>query len=103
MYRVDISADLNDDDGSGYIWAFLDEARDPSQIKTGALVVAGNEDAVAMCEVASLEPAADGGTIVHLRVLPGLVEDYLGVAGRAVVSTGTSPPFLPPGFTVIGV
>jgi hypothetical protein len=86
VYRVDISADLNDDDGSGCIWAFLDEARDPSVIKTGALLVAGNEQAAAMCEVSRLEPAADGDTIVHLRVLPGLVEDYLSVAGRAVVS-----------------
>jgi hypothetical protein len=86
MYRVDISADLNDDDGSGCIWAFLDEARDPTLVKAGALLVAGDEDAAAMCEVADLEPAADGGIIVHLRVLPGLVEDYLGVAARAVVS-----------------
>jgi hypothetical protein len=86
MYRVDISADLNDDDGSGYIWAFLDEARDPSEIKAGALVVAGDEDAAAMCQVISLAPAADGGTIVHLRVLPGLVEDYRGAAERALAS-----------------
>ena len=27
-YVVDITADLNDDDGSGEIWALLDEARD---------------------------------------------------------------------------
>jgi hypothetical protein len=67
MYRVDISADLNDDDGSGCIWAFLDEARDPALVKVGALLVAGDEDA-AMCAVAGLEPAANGDTIVHLRV-----------------------------------
>jgi hypothetical protein len=103
MYRVVISADLNDDDGSGYISAFLDEARDPGQIKIGALVVAGDEDAAAMCEVVSLEPAADGGTIVHLRVLPGLVEDYLGLARRAVASANTPDSPMPPGFTVIRV
>jgi hypothetical protein len=38
-----------------------------------------------MCEVVSLEPAADGGTIVHLGLLPGLIEDYLSAAGRAVI------------------
>lgn len=38
MYRVDISADLNDDDGNGYLWAFLDEARDPSLVKAGAVL-----------------------------------------------------------------
>jgi hypothetical protein len=86
MYRVDISADLNDDDGSGYVWAFLDEARDPNLVKVSALVVAGNEDTAAMCEVTRLEPAGDGSTIVHLRLLPGMVEDYLGAAERALVS-----------------
>jgi hypothetical protein len=86
MYRVDIGADLNDDDGSGYLWTFLDEARDPSLVKAGALLVAGNEDAAAMCQVTRLEPVGDGSTMVHLRVLPGMVEDYLGAAERALVS-----------------
>jgi hypothetical protein len=96
VYHVDISADHNDDDGSGCIWAFLDEARDPLRIKAGALLVAGNEDNAAMCEVVRLEAAADGGTIAYLRVMPGRVEDYLSAAGRAVMSsevaaTGQTP------------
>lgn len=86
MYRVDISADLNDDDGSGYLWTFLDEARDPSLVKAGAVLVAGSQDAAAMCEVTRLEPDGDGSMIVHLRVLPGTVEDYFGAAERALVS-----------------
>jgi hypothetical protein len=49
MYRVDITADLNDEDHTGYLWTFLDEARDPAQITPGALVVAGDEDAAAVC------------------------------------------------------
>jgi hypothetical protein len=32
MYLVDITADLNDEDETGYVWTFLDEARDPGQI-----------------------------------------------------------------------
>jgi hypothetical protein len=31
MYRVDITADLNDEDEAGYVWTFLDEARDPGR------------------------------------------------------------------------
>jgi hypothetical protein len=31
MYRVDITADLNDEDDTGYVWTFLDEARDPAR------------------------------------------------------------------------
>ena len=57
MYRVDITADLNDEDETGYVWTFLDEARDPGQIKPGAIVVAGDQDAAAVCEVIDLAPA----------------------------------------------
>ncbi|HYW85496.1 MAG TPA: hypothetical protein VFB30_19750 [Spirochaetia bacterium] len=85
-YVVDITADLNDDDGSGEIWALLDEARDPSQIEIGALVVAGREYAAAMCEVTGIESAPTRGTLVILRVLPGLVEDYRRAASRALTS-----------------
>ena len=45
MYRVDITADLNDEDETGYVWTFLDEARDPGQIKPGTIVVPGDQDA----------------------------------------------------------
>jgi hypothetical protein len=85
MYRVDISADLNDEDDTGYIWTFLDEARDPAQIRPGALVVAGDPDAAAVCQVIDLAPAGDV-TIVHLRLLPGLVDDYRDLVHRALAS-----------------
>jgi hypothetical protein len=41
MYRVDITADLNDEDHTGYVWTFLDEARDPDVIAPGAIVMPG--------------------------------------------------------------
>jgi hypothetical protein len=85
MYRVDITADLNDEDETGYVWTFLDEARDPGQVKPGALVVAGDQDAAAVCQVVDLVPAGDG-TIVHLRLLPGLVDDYRDLVQRALAS-----------------
>lgn len=80
-YRVDIAADLNDEDETGYVWTFLDEAVDQSRIVPGALVVAGEDDAAAVCVVVNLVPGGDG-TIVHLRPLPGLVEQYLDLAQR---------------------
>jgi hypothetical protein len=83
MYRVDISADLNDEDDTGYVWTFLDEARDPSRITPGALVIAGDDQVAAVCQVVDLAPAGDG-TIVHLRLLPGLVEDYRDLVQRAL-------------------
>ena len=85
MYLVDITADLNDEDEAGYVWTFLDEARDPGQIRPGALVVAGDEEAVAVCQVVDLVPAGDG-MIVHLRLLPGLVDEYRALVERALAS-----------------
>ncbi len=67
MCRVDITADLNDEDETGYVWTFLDEARVPGQIKPGSIVIAGDEDAAAVCQVIDLVPARDG-TIVHLKL-----------------------------------
>lgn len=83
MYRVDITADLNDEDDTGFVWTFLDEARDPQSVVPGALVVAGDSDAAAICHVVDLVPGGDG-TIVHLRILPGLVEDYQQLVRRVL-------------------
>jgi hypothetical protein len=81
MIAVDIRADLNAEDQTGYVWAFLDEARDPSLITPGALVVAGDEDAHAVAAVVDLVEHPNG-TIVHLDVLPGLLDNYLALARR---------------------
>ena len=89
MYRVDVTADLNDEDGTGYVWTFLDEARDPGQIRPGAIVVAGDEDTATVCQVVDLVPAGDG-TVVHLKPLPGLVEDYQALVERSMASWGHS-------------
>lgn len=85
MYRVDITADLNDEDHTGYVWTLLNEARDPAQIRPGAIVVAGDEATAAVCQVVDLVPAGDGA-IVHLKLLPRLVEDYQALAERSIGS-----------------
>lgn len=68
MTRVDIRADLNGEDETGFVWTLLEEADDPSVIRLGAVVVAGSPLTPAVCEVIDLidKPA---GTGVHLRVL----------------------------------
>lgn len=81
MIGVDIRADLNAENQTGYVWAFLDDARDPSLIMPGALVVAGDEDASAVAAVVDLVEHPNG-TIVHLDVLPGAVDNYLALARR---------------------
>lgn len=75
MAHIDIAADLNSEDETGLVWTFLDEAPEPSIIRPGEVVVAGSELTSAVCEVVDLveKPA---GTVVHLRVLPGTIEQY---------------------------
>jgi hypothetical protein len=83
VVRVDITCDLMDEDETGYVWTFLREAHDPELIVPGAIVVAGDEDAPAVAEVVDVidKPA---GRVVHLRVLPGVIEDYEAVVKRAL-------------------
>ncbi|MCU1450496.1 MAG: hypothetical protein JWP02_2666 [Acidimicrobiales bacterium] len=79
--RIDIPADLNTEDETGFVWTFLDEATNPSMIRPGEVVVAGSELTPAVCEVVDLveKPV---GTIVHLRILPGSVEQYRDLVHR---------------------
>ena len=83
MINVDITCDLSDEDETGYIWAPLDEARDPSLIFPGAIVVAGDEDTPAVVEVVDVVDKS-AGTVAHLRLLPGTVEDYQRLVKRVV-------------------
>lgn len=83
MVSVDITCDLMDEDETGYVWTFLREARDPSLIEPGAIVVVGDPDAPAVAEVVDIvdKPA---GQVVHLRVLPGAIADYEALVRRAI-------------------
>jgi hypothetical protein len=83
VISVDITCDLMDEDETGYVWTFLSEARDPSLVEPGAIVVAGDHDAPAVAQVIDIvdKPA---GKVVHLRVLPGAVEDYEALVHRAI-------------------
>ncbi|MEJ7583583.1 MAG: hypothetical protein WKF43_05715 [Acidimicrobiales bacterium] len=83
MISVDITCDLMDEDETGYIWTFLSEARDPSLVEPGAIVVAGDPDAPAVAQVIDIVDKA-AGKVVHLRVLPGAVEDYEALVRRVI-------------------
>ena len=85
MVSVDITCDLMDEDETGYVWTFLHEAKDPSLIEPGAIVIAGDPDAPAVAEVVDVVDKT-AGTVVHLRLLPGGIEDY-----KALVRRATAP------------
>lgn len=75
-----------DEDETGHVWTFLREARNPSVIEPGAIVVVGDTDAPAIAEVIDIvdKPA---GKVIHLRLLPGLVEDYAAALERSHQAT----------------
>lgn len=86
MINLDITCDLHDRDETGLIWTYLDEARHPSLIKPGAIVVAREPDVPAVAEVVDVTDSPTG-SLVHLRLLPGAIDDYLQLAQRATAAS----------------
>ena len=68
--RIDLAADLNDEDDEGFGWSTLSEARDAGRIRPGVMLVAGNRQAQAVVRVVAVD---DDGQ-VHFTVLPGSVD-----------------------------
>jgi hypothetical protein len=84
MTTVDIAADLNDEDETGFVWTFLDEARDPALVTRGAIVIAGTPGSPAVAQVVDLVNKAAGIVVhLHLHLLPGAVSDYAAAVQRA--------------------
>jgi hypothetical protein len=78
--RIDLAADLNDEDDEGLGWSTLSEASDPARIRPGVMVVAGNRQAQAVVRVVAVD---DDGQ-VHFAVLPGSVAKNSHLIGRAL-------------------
>jgi hypothetical protein len=83
LVAIDIPCDVQQIDDTGYIWTFLNEARDPAVIFPGAIVTTADVDEPAVAKVVDVveEPA---GKIVHLALLPGLFEDYEALVHRCI-------------------
>jgi hypothetical protein len=83
--RIDLIADLNDEDDEGLGWSMLSDASDPARIRPGAMLVAGNRQAQVVVRVVAVD---DDGQ-VHFTVLPGSVEK-----NRRGVDRSSSAAFL---------
>lgn len=81
-YREDLEVDFSNEDQTGFIWTWLDHARDKLQVVPGAVLTLRDGEDLAMGQVVDLVPV-DNGVIVHLRLLPGAVEDYHAAIERA--------------------
>jgi hypothetical protein len=77
---IDLVADLNAEDDEGLSWSTLDDARDASLIRPGAMLVAGNRHAKAVVRVVAVDE--DGQ--VHFTVLPGSLAKNRHLIGRAL-------------------
>lgn len=80
--EIDIPCDVHQIDDTGYVFTFLDEARDSTRITAGAIVVSGDEDDPVLARVVTLTPMSTG-VKVSLEILPGDPYDYVDALTRA--------------------
>ena len=78
--EIELVADLNAEDDEGLGWSVLSEARDPSRVRDGAMLVAGNDQAKAVVRIVAVDE--DGQ--MHFAVLPGPLEKNRHLIGRAL-------------------
>lgn len=78
--EIDLVADLNAEDDEGLGWSVLSQARDPSRVRHGVMLVAGNGQAKAVVRIVAVDE--DGQ--VHFNVLPGSLEKNRHLIGRAL-------------------
>ena len=78
--EIDLVADLNAEDDEGLGWSVLSDARDPSRVRPGAMLVAGNHQAKAVVRIVAVDE--DGQ--VHFTVLPGSLAKNRHLIGRAL-------------------
>jgi hypothetical protein len=79
-HDIDLTADLNAQDDDGLGWSTLADARDPSRVRPGAMLIAGNRYGRAVLRVVAVD---DDGQ-VHFSILPGSVAENRHLLGRTV-------------------
>lgn len=73
--EVDIRADLQNEDETGYVWAYFDRADHPERIEVGAVVIAGGTGGRCLASVVDIVDGP-GGKIVHLDLVAGSVSKF---------------------------
>lgn len=79
--RIDIPCDVHQVDATGFVWTFLNHARDPAVVTPGAIVISADEEDPVLARVVNVVPEASG-TIVHLDILPGDPLEYAEALSR---------------------
>ena len=73
--EVDIRADLQNEDETGYVWTYLDRAVHPERIVAGHVVIAGGSGGRCLAQVVDIVDGP-GGAIVHLDLVAGSVAEF---------------------------
>ncbi len=73
---VTLPADVHQIDETGFVWAFLDTAADPTRVRPGALIVAGDPVEPFLARVVDIIDGPGGASIVHLDVV-GVPDDAI--------------------------
>jgi hypothetical protein len=76
--ELNLVVDLNNEDGSGLPWTFLDEGLHPESIREGSWIVVGEGFIRAVAQVAEIID----DRIVRVRPLPGPVTDHRHLLAR---------------------
>lgn len=79
-HDIDLTADLNAQDDDGLGWSTLADSRDPSRVRPGAMLLAGNRYGRAVVRIVAVD---DDGQ-VHFSILPGSVAKNRHLLGRTV-------------------
>ncbi len=79
-HDTDLAADLNAQDDDGLGWSVMADARDPSSVLPGAMLLAGNRYGQAVVRVVEVDE--DGQ--IHFSILPGSVAKNRHLLGRTV-------------------
>lgn len=72
--QLDIPFDVQQVDRSGFVWTLLDEARAPSLMSPGAIVITADVDESVGARV--VDVVDESSRTVHLEILPGNPLDY---------------------------
>jgi hypothetical protein len=78
--EIDLVADLNAQDDDGLGWSTLGDAREPTRVVPGVMLLAGNQVARAVVRVAAVD---DDGQ-VHFTILPGSIAKNRHLVGKIV-------------------
>jgi hypothetical protein len=81
--EIDIPCDPQQLGELGMPFALLSEARDPSRIVVGAIVITADDEDPVFARVHAITSQRDGPAVVHLELLPGDPLDYADALRRS--------------------